>query len=216
MTVMKQPPRKEKNKVISGIYESFLESESAIKRFLRRFLYKSEDIEEIAQETFLRAYKATQGREIDSPKAYLFQVARSLAYGELSRKSRKLTDYLEEAVETDAQHSDQLEDEYAAQQKISLYFEAIAELPPQCRRVFLMRKVQAMPYKSIAQQLEISVSAVEQHIALGSRRCKHYLDTAEATAVMEGAAVFESTAVMTGGETIRKTDQSSSSGVAHD
>ena len=60
----------------SGIYSAFLQNESILKRFLRRFLYKQEDIDEISQETFLRAYKATKGREIDSPKAYLFQVAR--------------------------------------------------------------------------------------------------------------------------------------------
>ncbi len=172
---MKNAPHGQKTSVISSIYDAFLENESALKRFLRRFLYKSEDIDEISQETFLRAYKATQGREIDSPRAYLFQVARSLAYGELARNTRKLTDYLEEAVDSDNQHGDALEDELAAQQKIARYFDAIAQLPQQCRRVFLMRKVQAMTYKTIARELGISVSAVEQHIALGSRRCKHYL-----------------------------------------
>ena len=171
--------RKEKSPVISGIYDAFLESESALKRFLRRFLYKSEDIDEIAQETFLRAYKATEGRAIDSPKAYLFQVARSLAYGELSRKTRKLTDYLEEAVEAESPGGADLEEEYVAQEKIARYFDAIAELPPQCRKVFLMRKVQAMSYKAIAKELNISISAVEQFIALGSRRCKNYIDAME-------------------------------------
>ena len=194
---MKQTRRKRNKRAIPSIYESFLESESAIKRFLRRFLYKSEDIDEIAQETFLRAYKATKGRKIDSPKAYLFQVARTLAYGELSRKTRKLTDYLEEAVESDTSHGDLLEDEYTAQQKISLYFQAIAELPPQCRRVFLMRKVQAMPYKAIAEQLNISISAVEQHVALGSRRCKHYIEAME-------------------GEVFQEKDQPASIGVTND
>lgn len=100
----------------SGIYAAFLQNESILKRFLRRFLYKQEDIDEISQETFLRAYKATRGRQIDSPKAYLFQVARSLAYSELSHKTRKLTDYLEDALEDQAGTTDLLEDEVAAQQ----------------------------------------------------------------------------------------------------
>ena len=164
-----------KNTVVSSIYSTFIESESSLKRFLRRFLYKSEDIDEIAQETFLRAYKATEGREIDSPKAYLFQVARTLAYGELSRKSRKLTDYLEEAVDGDTSHTASLEDEYTAQKKVELYLDAISDLPPQCRRVFLMRKVQAMPYKAIARTLNISISAVEQHLTLGNERCRKFV-----------------------------------------
>ena len=163
----------------SGIYAAFLQNESILKRFLRRFLYKQEDIDEISQETFLRAYKATQGREIDSPKAYLFQVARSLAYSELSRKTRKLTDYLEDALEDQAGTTDLLEDDVAAQQKVSLFFDAIAELPPQCRRVFLMRKVQGMPHKAISQSLGIGASAVEKHIAIGTERCKRYIENRE-------------------------------------
>lgn len=165
----------------SGIYRAFLQNESSLKRFLRRFLYKQEDIDEISQETFLRAYTATKGREIDSPKAYIFQVARSLAYSELARKTRKLTDYLEEALEDKAGSTDLLEDEYAAQEKIRLFFDAIAELPPQSRRVFLMRKVQGMPHKQIAQILGIGASAVEKHIAIGTERCKRYIENREET-----------------------------------
>ena len=162
-----------------GIYAAFLQNESALKRFLRRFLYKQEDIDEISQETFLRAYKATKGRDIDSPKAYIFQVARSLAYTELSRKTRRLTDYLEDALEQDAGTTDLLEDEVAAQQKVRFFFDAIAELPPQCRRVFLMRKVQGMPHKAIAESLGIGASAVEKHIAIGTERCKRYIEDRE-------------------------------------
>ncbi|MDC1513891.1 MAG: RNA polymerase sigma factor [Porticoccaceae bacterium] len=175
----------------SGIYAAFLQNESILKRFLRRFLYKQEDIDEISQETFLRAYKATQGREIDSPKAYLFQVARSLAYSELSRKTRKLTDYLEDALEDQAGTTDLLEDEYAAQQKVRLFFDAIAELPPQCRRVFLMRKVQGMPHKAISQSLGIGPSAVEKHIAIGTERCKRYIENREGVNNIHEATVTD-------------------------
>jgi len=175
----------------SGIYTAFLQNESILKRFLRRFLYKQEDIDEISQETFLRAYKATKGREIDSPKAYLFQVARSLAYSELSRKTRKLTDYLEDALEDQAGTTDLLEDEVAAQQKVRFFFDAIAELPPQCRRVFLMRKVQGMPHKAISQSLGIGASAVEKHIAIGTERCKRYIENREGGHNPEGSTVTD-------------------------
>jgi putative CocE/NonD family hydrolase len=51
------PPNKSSAKD-SGIYRAFLQNESSLKRFLRRFLYRQEDIDDISQETFLRAYKA--------------------------------------------------------------------------------------------------------------------------------------------------------------
>lgn len=173
---MPQPALRSKNRYLSQIVDAFLENERPLKRFLRRFLLKPEDIDEITQETFLRAYKTNNNRVVDSPKAYLFQVARNLAYTELSRKNRKLTDYLEEAVEDNTERTSSLEDEVVAQQKLKHFLDAIATLPPRCRQVYMMRKVQAMSYKEIAQALDISVSGVEQHLVTGAERCKKYIE----------------------------------------
>jgi RNA polymerase sigma-70 factor (ECF subfamily) len=167
----------------SNIYAAFVDNEGALKRFLGRFLYNPEDVDDMAQETFLRAYKATQGHEIDSPRAYLFKVARTMAYKELSRSSRRLTDYLEDSLERDPDVGAQLEEEVVAQQKIEIYCDAIAQLPSQCRRIFLMRKVQGMSYKAIAQELGISVSAVEKQVAIGADRCKCLIDSREQAGV---------------------------------
>jgi RNA polymerase sigma factor (sigma-70 family) len=173
---MTEPPRVRKNFFLSGIYESFLNSESAIKRYLRRFFHRDEDIDDMAQETFLRAYKYTKHREIDFPKAYLFQVAKSVALKELTKKSRQLTDYIEESCDTDPGSLSSLEEEVMAEQTVAVFCDAIAELPPQCRRVFLMRKYQALSHRQIAEELNISISAVEQHITLGLKRCKSRVD----------------------------------------
>lgn len=172
MTKLRKP---KKSPFVSGIYNVFLDNETAIKGFLRRFLYKQEDIDEIAQETFLRAYRATKGRGIDSPRAYMFRVARRLAYDELSRNTNKLTDYLAEMDECDEKGSDPLEDEMEAQQQIKLYLDAISGLPPECRQVFLMRKVQGLPYKEIANKLGITIKTVEYHLTMGAVRCKDYI-----------------------------------------
>ena len=178
---------KKKKSMYHGVYAAFVENESALKRFLGRFLYKPEDVDDMAQETFLRAYSATDGHEIDSPKAYLFKVARTMAYKELSRSSRRLTDYLEDSLEGDPAGVVQLEEEMVAQQKIQIYCEAIAQLPSQCRRIFLMRKVQAMSYKNIANELGISVSAVEKQVAIGADRCKRLIESREQTQVPQQA-----------------------------
>jgi len=174
----------EKNKMSlnSGVYDVYITCERSLKRFLGRFLYRKEDIDDMAQEAFLRAYKATQGRDIEFPKAYLFRVAKNLALKELGRKSKQMTDYLEESlIEDDVNASDLLEEHLVAEQKIHLYFDAIAELPPQCRRVFLMRKVQALPHRAIADELGITKSAVEKHIAIGVARCRQYMKLQEDT-----------------------------------
>lgn len=102
-----------------------------------------------------------------------------MAYKELSRSTRRLTDYLEDSPEVDPDGGVQLEEEMVAQQKIQIYCDAIGQLPSQCRRIFLMRKVQAMSYKTIANELGISVSAVEKQVAIGADRCKRLIESRE-------------------------------------
>lgn len=173
---MESKPEKNKTTVFSGIYDTFMSSESSLKRYLRRFFFRREDIDDMTQETFLRAYKYSNNKDIEFPKAYLFQVAKSVAMRELSRKTRQMTDYLEDAKEYELEEAHSLEEEVMAEQTLDVFCQAIADLPPQCRRVFLMRKFHAMPHRQIAEELNISVSAVEQHITTGLKRCKTQLD----------------------------------------
>ena len=168
-----------KNSIISSVYDTFIGSESALKRYVGRFVHKPEDIDDMVQETFLRAYTATNSREIEYPKAYLFKVAKSVALRALNKKAHQVTDYLEEAqAEASLDHAS-LEEEIEADQKVQLYCAAIAELPPQCRRVFLMRKYQALSHKEIAEALGITVGAVEKQVTLGIKRCMAYMDKRE-------------------------------------
>ena len=179
---MGDSPIKEAEAQERGIQLSFSACERALKRYLSRFIYKPEDIEDMTQETFLRAYSATQKRKIDFPKAYLFKVARNVAFAELSKKNRQLTDYLEELPAEELGDGTTIDDELMAQQRVKLYCDAIAEMPPRCRRVFLMRKVHAMSHKDIATELGVTVSAVERNITRGLVQFKRYVDSRDADA----------------------------------
>jgi RNA polymerase sigma-70 factor (ECF subfamily) len=160
----------------SGISRAFLEHQSAIKRFLSRFLSGFHDIEDLAQETYLRAFKAEQNQEVRSPKAFLFRIAKNIALNELSRKSRLLTDYIEDSVSSDVIGVEASPEQRAAeQQKLAVFCQAVAVLPAQCRRAFLLRKVYGLSHKEIAAELNISVSTVEKHVAQGLMRCSAYL-----------------------------------------
>lgn len=129
------PPKGEERRD-TGIDSSFVAFEMALKRYLARYFHRHEDIDDMAQETYLRAYKATQKRWIEFPKAYLFKVARTVALGELSKKMRKITDYLEEIPDEEYGSASAADEELMPEQRLALYCDAVAELPPQCRRVF--------------------------------------------------------------------------------
>jgi RNA polymerase sigma-70 factor (ECF subfamily) len=62
-----------------------------------------------------------------------------------------------------------------AEQLIGIHCEAAAQLPPRCRRVYLMRKVHGMSHKEIAEELNIAISTVEKHMSKGVRDCASFI-----------------------------------------
>lgn len=163
---------------MSRILKAFLENERAIRRFLTRFSSSAHDIEDFTQETFLRGFAAEMRRDIQSPKAFLFQIARNTALEDIRKKKRKLTLQLEDSGGTDIliDESQPSADEWLdGRRKLAMFTRAVAELPPQCRRAFLLRHVDGLQYKQIANRMSITVSSVEKHVALGLLKCSAYL-----------------------------------------
>lgn len=160
----------------SAIYDAYAQHQAALKRFISRFLPNSYDIEDVSQETFLRAFTTEKGREIEQPKSFLFRIAKHVALTKLTQKSRQITDYLEDFDESEVLLTeDSVEDELIARETLGIHCEAVAGLPPQCRRVYLMRKVYGMSHKEIAGQLGIAVSTVEKHLIKGVEQCDRYV-----------------------------------------
>ena len=126
----------------SVITPAFVKNQGFLKRFLTRFLSSSHDIEDVVQESYLKALNAEKKHEINSPKAFLFRIARNEALKELQKKSRRITDYLEELDIPEASTSgDFIEDESIAKERFGLFCESALEMTPRCRKAFLMCKV---------------------------------------------------------------------------
>lgn len=172
------------------ILEAYLENEGALKRYIRRFIRSREAADDLAQEAFLRAFAAESGRVIESPKAFLFKVAKNLALNELARQSSMTTESLgdfegQEVLEDSSQAA--VEDVVDSRERIRLLACAVAALPPQCAKVFMLRKMQGLSQKEIAVRLNISVRTVENHVALGLSRCRAYMRASGGGTAGEGS-----------------------------
>ena len=164
---------------MSRVLHAYIEHEAALRRFLSRFLSRAQDIEDVSQEAFLKAFAAEATQPVLAPKAFLFRIAKNLALNERARFVNSRTGPFEggdagaAAVPSEAPSA---EDQTMAREKLALFCEAISSLPPQCRQVFVLRKVQGYSQKEIARRTGVSVSTVEKHIALGLVRCSAYLE----------------------------------------
>lgn len=155
---------------------AFLENTTFLKRFLTRYFSNRQDIEDVVQETYLRAHIEEQKKGIDHPKAFLFRVAKNVALKKLSRKSRQITDYIEDlaspvVTETEASIDEHLE----AEELLGLYCEAVTTLPPKCREVFLLRKVHGLAHKEIAERMNLSASSIDKYLRRGILACEAFV-----------------------------------------
>jgi RNA polymerase sigma-70 factor (ECF subfamily) len=163
---------------VFSITQAFIGCQSTLRQFIAKYSLPSSHIDDIAQETFLRAYEAEKKHSVDQPRAFLFRIARNLILTEVTKKSHKITKYIEDFEPSEVLIGrDSLESEVEAHQKIGIYCEAVAMLPPQCRKVFLLKKVYGLSHKEIAARLDISVSTIEKHIARGLRQCNEVVQS---------------------------------------
>ncbi|MCB2114506.1 MAG: sigma-70 family RNA polymerase sigma factor [Parvularculaceae bacterium] len=163
---------------MSEILKAFLENEAAIRRFLGRRFADAQDVEDYTQETFVRGFAAERRGDIRAPKAFLFEIAKNVALGEI-RKTRRspaeIPDDPSKVVDVADIGCVEAIDWLDCRRKLSLATFAVANLPPQCRKAFLLRRIDGLQYKQIANRMNISVSAVEKHIATAMIKCAAYM-----------------------------------------
>jgi RNA polymerase sigma-70 factor (ECF subfamily) len=134
--------------------------------FLRPRLRVADDAADVAQEAYIRMLQYEGSSEIRSPSSLLFRVAINVA-NDLSRleQVRHASDHCSlDDLEIDSGLAEP-EREVAAGQELDRLYRTIEGLPPKCRMVFLMSRVQGMTYPQIARQCGISVKMVEKHIS---------------------------------------------------
>lgn len=202
---MKKPQNKKHrhHRGLTAVTSTFIEHGNYLKAFLRRFMHRQDDIEDIAQEAYARAFKVEQETNINHPKTLLFTIAKNIALNELRAKSRRVTDYIEECNNPPEVPTATVEDEVEALDKLEVYCVAVDKLPPQCRRVYLLRKVHGLRHKEIAEKLNISVRSVERHLQKGAIRCRASLRSHDSTDHLIGAQIKSQANTQTKSQTER-------------
>jgi RNA polymerase sigma-70 factor (ECF subfamily) len=142
------------------------------------------DAEEVAQDTFVRAYRALAGYEAERVAAmrlrpWLARIALNLARNRLRRRpppARPLEDGDGQAVAVAAPAAAQPDQLAERRQEWELLAELLAGLPRGWREAVVLRHVEGLPYAEVAEVLGRPVGTVKTHVHRGVRQLRERLE----------------------------------------
>jgi len=139
-------------------------------RFLRRRVRSAADVEDVAQETYLRLLRARDLSGVRNPHAYLLRVASHVAL-EL-REQRPGADAMAELDEdmlVDERRPELELDAHLSQKRLE---RTLAEVSPMMRAVLSLRLRDGRSYEDIAKELQLTVRQVERYLVRGYERIR--------------------------------------------
>ncbi len=121
------------------------------------------DAEDVVQDVFLKFWNEKDQIVLKSPKSFLFRAVYNKCIEKIRRKNIE-NDYLSTLkVSNQTQEMlDEVADTFMLKEKIN---KSLRQLPPKSREVFVMAKINGLTYREIAEELEISVKTVENHMS---------------------------------------------------
>jgi len=150
--------------------------EPMLQRFLRRHWHDEADTADLLQETYMRVYEAARRQRPSMPKPFAFMTARNLVIDRIRKKNvvsiERMAD-IEWLNLTDDEVSP--EQHTQARQELRRLQSALDMLPQRCRQVVMLRKVEGMSQREVAQHMNATEEAVEHLVAKGMRLLAQHL-----------------------------------------
>lgn len=122
----------------------------------------------------MRLLRAHATGKVTNARAFLFSTARNAAV-DLFRRNRVVAWEPLPSAPAMVDHIADVAETISCAQELEILEEAIATLPPRCREVVVLQKIQGFTNQEIAQRLGISVHTVNAQMVLGLMRCRKFL-----------------------------------------
>lgn len=165
----------QKRTVRFGVW-AFSHYRRELHRYLLRRLNRPQDVDDLAQEVYLRLLRHDENKSVRKPLAYLYGVAAHVV-ADFRIDSEPDREHLVVDSEAVEQCSDEpsyaLPDDLAQRLNLQQQLErALARLPPTHAAVLLAHKRDGLSYKEVAQKLGLSVHTVEKYVTQAKARIR--------------------------------------------
>ena len=145
-----------------------LPHEPALRAWLSRRPLAGLEVDDIVQETYAILAALERVDHIQTPRTYMFEIAKSVVRRSLRRSRIVAFEALAEAEGMEPSSPEPSPETVAAdRQELSRIAALIAGLPAKCREAFTLRKVHGLSQREVAQRMGVSENTVEKHVGKG-------------------------------------------------
>lgn len=167
-----------------------LQHEPALLRWLARVWPRNHEIPDLRQEIYARVYAAALSSRPASPRSFLFTTAHHLI---VDRVRRERVVSIEAVGDIEALNVSvdeiSMERRVSARQELKLLSRALDLLPPKCRTVLWLRRVEGLSQREVAERLGVTEKTIEQHVSKGARLLAEHMLSAEVSGPATAGAV---------------------------
>lgn len=149
----------------------------------------TEDARDITQAAFIKAYQNLHSFRIESSfYTWLYRIAMNLAIDHCRKNRRRRTSSFDEAIAArdedgtvlELHHSESPHKSLSRKELQEKIYKALDELSEEQREVVLLREVEGLSYKEIADAMEIPEGTVMSHLFYARKRLQMLLKDEEA------------------------------------
>ena len=143
---------------------------------LARWLTRNEhDAQDIVQESYMRAYKFFDSFRMGNARPWLLKIVRNTSYTWLQQnRPRDLTANIDDSLDIESKDPSP-EAQLLRTDEAGRVRQALEDLPVEFREVMIMRELEELSYKEIAEVTATPVGTVMSRLARGRKRLQQSL-----------------------------------------
>ncbi len=134
---------------------------------LARWLVRNtHDAEDVVQDAYVRAFKFFGGYQGGNARAWVLRIVRNAAYTFIEkRRPADLAEEFDEVVHSGEAGQPDVETMLVNSAEGQILQEALEELPVRSREVLILREIEGLSYKEIAEVVDIPIGTVMSSLA---------------------------------------------------
>lgn len=131
-------------------------------------------IEDVIHDVFLKLWENKDSLDISYIKTYIFHSAKNQILNYLRNEANR-SSLLEKWFQQQIEDRNATNNSFDTDKLFAVVLEAIDTLPPKCKELFLLSKIENKTYREIAVLKDLSIKTVENQMGIALKKIRDFL-----------------------------------------